>query len=133
MTNFEKYKDEILEIIANNQRVALKKGEHTLRVCEGFSCVNCVFNYPQSHNCNTNFANWLYDEYEETVDWSKVPVDTKVLVRNNVSGQWYKRYFAKYENEKVYVYPWGCTSWSADNKDDFVAFKNAKLADTEQF
>ena len=37
-------------------------------------------------------------EFEEVIDWSKVPVDTKVLVSRN-GKDWYRRYFAKLYQE----------------------------------
>ena len=39
----------------------------------------------------------------EKVDWSKVPVDTKVLVRDSM-GEWYKRYFAEYKDGIFYTF-----------------------------
>ena len=49
----------------------------------------------------------------DEVDWSKVEVDTKVLVRNpSISKSWSKAYFAKYKDGNVYVYDGGKTSWS---------------------
>ena len=49
---------------------------------------------------------------EDKVDWNKVEVDTKVLVRNKTDDNWLKRHFAKYEDGKVYVFKNGRTSWS---------------------
>ena len=46
------------------------------------------------------------------VDWSKIPVDTKVLVKNSQDQEWERRYFAKYEDGKVYAFMNGVTSWS---------------------
>ena len=44
-------------------------------------------------------------EYEEPeTDWSKVEVDTPILVRDVENENWYRRYFAKYENGKVYAW-----------------------------
>lgn len=51
-------------------------------------------------------------DFKEIVDWSKVPVDTKVLVSNN-GNTWHKRYFAKYEDGSVYAFSGGCTSFTA--------------------
>lgn len=48
------------------------------------------------------------------VDWSIVKVDTKILVKDTNSDVWKKRYFARYENETVYAFEHGKTSWSAD-------------------
>ena len=49
---------------------------------------------------------------EDKIDWDEVEVDTKVLVRDRSDVEWLKRYFAKYENGKVYVFNDGRTSWS---------------------
>ena len=49
---------------------------------------------------------------EDKIDWNKVEVDTKVLVRDRPYNEWLKRHFAKYENGKVYVFNDGRTSWN---------------------
>lgn len=46
------------------------------------------------------------------VDWSKVKVDTPVLVSND-NKEWIKRYFARYEDRNVYCWLNGKTSWTA--------------------
>lgn len=51
-------------------------------------------------------------EYLGIVDWSKVAVDTPVLVSND-NKEWTKRYFAKYEDGNVYCWLNGRTSWTA--------------------
>lgn len=54
----------------------------------------------------------LWEEYQEpSVDWSTVPIDTKVLVSDD-GEKWLKRYFASYEDGRVYVWYGGGTSWS---------------------
>ena len=52
-------------------------------------------------------------EYLGIVDWSKVPVDTPVLISND-KKIWFKRYFARYEDGKVYCWLNGKTSWTAE-------------------
>ena len=47
-------------------------------------------------------------------DWSKVEVDTKVLVRDYDDEVWTRRHFAKYENGTIYVYSVGTTSFTTD-------------------
>jgi hypothetical protein len=65
----------------------------------------------------------LYGEYEEIIQWDKVPIDTKVLV--SLDGEeWLKRYFAKYEYKKVYVWDYGATSYSSSH---CSSWKYAKL------
>lgn len=46
------------------------------------------------------------------IDWSKVAVDTPVLVSND-NKEWIKRYFARYEDGNVYCWLSGKTSWTA--------------------
>lgn len=58
--------------------------------------------------------NGLIDIAEELgiVDWSKVAVDTHVLVSND-NKEWIKRYFARYEDGNVYCWLSGKISWTA--------------------
>lgn len=58
------------------------------------------------------------------VDWSKVEVDTKILVSNH-GDVWHKRYFAKYENDKVCAFVGGATSFSKGGC--YISWKYAKL------
>ena len=128
MTNFEKYKDEILMISAVGQ-IALQKGK--LRPCYGTRCEDCDFS--GTDNCSLKALEWLKAEYKEPeVDWSKVPVDTPILVKEYEESEWAKRYFAKYEDENVYAFPGGSTSWSCNNSIYILQeWKYAKLADDE--
>ena len=68
-------------------------------------------------------------EYLGIVDWSKVPVDTPILVKDDYDDKWEKAYFAKHEDEMIYAWNDGRTSFSARNKDDAVIWDCAKLAD----
>ena len=58
------------------------------------------------------------------IDWSKVEVDTKILVSNH-GDVWHKRYFAKYENDKVCAFVGGATSFSKGGC--YTSWKYAKL------
>ena len=55
-------------------------------------------------------------EFKEVIDWSKVPVDTKVLVSDN-GEYWFRRYFAKFEEGDVYCFDSGATSFSVEDDD----------------
>ena len=66
-------------------------------------------------------------EYLGIVDWSKVVVDTPIFVRMKDEEPWVRRHFAKYENEKVYTWANGTTSWS-NNCEKCNYWKYAKLA-----
>ena len=63
---------------------------------------------------------------EHEIDWSKVAVDTPILVRDCDNEVWCKRHFAKYEDGKVYAWSSGVTSWTGT---DMIDWKFAILAE----
>ena len=65
-------------------------------------------------------------DFEEVVDWSKLPVDTKILVRQYNYEEWTERHFAKYEDGKIYAWMDGRTSFTA-LENEKTAWKYAKL------
>lgn len=128
MTNKEKYADKIIEIAAMS-KLALKDGEPV--PCVRMRCSECGFFSPD-HTCGFKARKWLDSEYvEPPVDWSKVAVDTPILVRDFEEDVWRNRYFSKYENGKVYTWLGGATSWSVDSG-DVTDWKFAKLAESEE-
>lgn len=68
-------------------------------------------------------------EYLGIVDWSKVAVDTPILVKDDYDDKWEKAYFAKYEDEMIYAWNNGRTSFSARSEDDTFIWDRAKLAE----
>lgn len=68
-------------------------------------------------------------EYLGIVDWSKVAVDTPILVKQNEQDEWEKRHFAYFKDERVYAWLCGATSWSADYEGDTTGWNLAKLAE----
>ncbi len=68
-------------------------------------------------------------EYLGIVDWSKVNVDTPILVSFDECN-WFRKYFAKVQNGTIYAWNDGATSWSVDNKEYCVtAWRYVKLAE----
>lgn len=67
-------------------------------------------------------------EYLGIVDWSKVAVDTPILVRR-FDDDWEKRHFAYFKNGKVYAWLGGATSWTVENSKYVFSWQNAKLAE----
>lgn len=62
------------------------------------------------------------------VDWSKVAVDTPILVEKTL-GVVVKRHFAKFENGRVCFFDNGLTSWSCDGDGiTYIAPKYVRLA-----
>ena len=68
-------------------------------------------------------------EYLGIVDWSKVKVDTPILVSDFNEKNWERRHFAFFDNERVYAWISGTTSWSTDNDKEAMSWKYAKLAE----
>ena len=119
MKNYEKYADEIKEYNGYN------------------FCTDFVVPYVlKSDDCFNNCSRcgmiqmiWLLEDYKEPeVDWSKVEVDTPILVRQGKNGEWLERHFAKYENGDVYAWVDGQTSWTGA---DEIKWKYAKLAEVD--
>lgn len=128
MTNKEKYADKIIDITVS--KLALKDGKPV--PCAEMRCSECGFYIP-NYSCKHKMVEWLHSEYvEPPVDWSKVAVDTPILVKDVKSGNWNRRYFAKYENGMLYAWADGATSWSVPCSDDMTRWKMAKLAESEE-
>ena len=121
MKNYEKYENEIRKY--NGDKFCVDFVQPYILKENGCASINC-------EACFMYQMIWLLKDYEEPkVDWSKVPVDTLILVRDFEDKEWLKRYFAKYENERVYAWGNGCTSRTADRMYDW---KYAKLAGSEE-
>ena len=119
MKNYEKYADEIREY----------KGE---TFCVDFVKPNIL----KSDHCESDCtkcrmlqAMWLLEDYEEPeVDWSKVEVDTPILVRDGEDEEWNKQHFAECDGKVVCAWRGGKTSWT---EDCVMGWKYAKLAESE--
>ena len=123
MKNYEKYADEIKEY--NGDSICTDFIEPYILKSINAKCVNT--SCPKCHLYRTI---WLMEDYEEPeVDWSKVEVDTPILVREYEHENWVRRYFAKYEGGKVYVWNNGRTSWT---EKFMTPWKFAKLAESEE-
>lgn len=133
MTNREKYAEQILDIACSGSRIAVKKNVMEPVPCPSISCQYCYLRLKKGSRCDDACKEWCESEYEEpSIDWSNVPVDTPILVRDSECGYWANRYFAKYENGQVYAWCDGCTSWSKLYGDeDCSPWKYAKLAKDE--
>ena len=121
MKNYEKYADEIKGCDGSNFcRDFVKPHILKSRSCANTSC----------DQCKMLQMLWLLEDYEETeTDWSKVEVDTPILVRYSEDGEWLRRHFAKYEDGIVYAWTDAYTSWTGD----FVTpWELAKLAESEE-
>ena len=112
MTNQEKYKEEILDLVISNACIGVDNETGELVACDSRDgCTWCKFN-DGPVSCTKLRKKWLNEEYvEPKVDWSKVPVDTPVLV--SVNGvDWWNRYFASFDGNFVFAWDDGATSWT---------------------
>lgn len=109
MKNIEKYRCEILDFSNDHGNFCdifiipkiLKK--YNLD-CTDINCGRCRFIQGM----------WMNEEYEEPkIDWSKVPVDTLIEVRDE-GTEWIKRYCEKYKSGYVYAFIDGTTSKTAN-------------------
>ena len=138
MLNIEKYKEELIKMgVININMLAIEGGKPA--ICndnyktKGITCIFCGF---KPDRCVYDATNWLFSKYKEPeVDWSKVKVDTPILVSEDTK-EWYKRYFAKFENGVVWSFCDGRTSWSARKnntiRNDTISWEYAKLAESEE-
>ena len=131
MLNIEKYKEELENIgVLNPAELAVIDGKPC--ICQEAECNMCEL-YSEESYCFDRTDNWLFSEYKEPeVDWSKVKVDTPILVKNTEAEEWQKRHFARFKNGKVYAWYDGLTSWSTAGEDHVNSWKYAKLAESEE-
>ncbi len=131
MTNREKYAEQILDIATSGSCIAVDKKGKMYR-CEKLVCRDCIFsrNENSERSCTENTKEWSEQEYvEPPVDWSKVPVDTKVYVRDFDNGFWIPRHFARFEDGKIVTWNDGATSFSIDGFNNVSKWNQGKLAE----
>lgn len=129
MTNREKFAKQILDIACNSEKIAVDKKTMKPVSCKDIPCGDCYFGADVSRNCNNACKEWCESEYiDQLIDWSKVPVDTPILVRDSQDNKWFRRHFANFKDDYVYAWDDGQTSWSSL---DTVEWAYAKLPEDE--
>lgn len=103
-------------------------------LCVGIKCNDCPFSF--GDDCIVDKGNEYNKtlkaikevmDYEIPTDWTKIDVDTPILV--SIDGnKWHKRYFAKYDDDIIYAFNDGRTSWTALPQ-DYIDWKYVKLAE----
>lgn len=132
MTNKEKFAQKILDIACSGSKIAVNKTTLEPIACNKIMCTDCLFNEGLvSTSCRGSVEKWANSEYvEPPIDWSKIAVDTPILVNDSNDHRWLKRYFAKYENGSVFAWNGGKTSWSSEGH--ATAWKLAKLPERSE-
>jgi hypothetical protein len=122
----------IIEVNMEGRKV-FKAGEHTVESCDKINCCNGSTTVDHSHNVFVkNLPALMQLDFHEVVDWGKVKQDAKVEVSYDGAKHFNdRRYFAKYENGKVRIYPHGQTSWSYTSGQILLAFnpEDVRLAE----
>ena len=122
MKNREKYKNELKNVIKMDGRICGFMKKHDVYQIigtdwESFCEMDCIA-------CGMALQLWLDEEYVEPqkpeVDWSKVPVDTLVRVRDNYNTEnCLLRYFKEFDEtlsmRQYVVWADGATSKTAGN------------------
>lgn len=123
MKNREKYKNKLVEVCKSGELMQFFNNY----VVPTYECGN--YEVINAEKVALLTALWLEEEYQEPeVDWSKVAVDTPILV--SMSDQnWKRRHFACYEDGKVHAWSGGKTSWTASS---YMHWMQAKLAEPQE-
>lgn len=131
MKNREKYRDEILNSVFRGNveaycEFAKKYVLPNLTDCTNGECEelhSCLL-------CRVIFTFWLDEEYE--VDWSNVPVDTLVRVRDREDQEWRLQYFKGIDDsssDRFMVWECGATSVTAEG--GYTNWKYCELVEDE--
>ena len=100
---------------------------------------NVVYVYTEgatSWTENQGSLPWKYAKLPEAkpeakpeIDWTKVPVDAKIFVKQCECEEWVPRHFAKFENRAVYAWVDGKTSHTTKAT---IKWTSAKLAEDKE-
>ena len=138
MKNRDKYSDKIIKIVLNGETCDFMKNVVIPLYIDGRESSENFCNTSSCESCSKLFAFWLDEEYIEPpkpeVDWSKVPVDTLVRVRDRENQEWTLMYFKEISDTnppyKFKVWCNGATSKTACDG-DYVGWIYCELVEVE--
>lgn len=110
MTNFEKYKDEILRIAAESHGNPAKK-DGAVVACTGLKCKECDFG--DVSNCGESRLKWLYEDNGEEPDgcdgckyeYKKEDESPCTKCCNNYTSKWERKPKKTRQDEFLEYYP----------------------------
>lgn len=134
MKNREKYREEIIKAIKSRETCEFMNDTVIPEFIGSKTDSKCICEMGDCRACLIRFTLWLDEEYEEhEVDWSKVPVDTLVRVRDREDQEWILRYFKGINdgNAMCRYSAWesGATSKTAEGK--YLCWKYCELVEDE--
>lgn len=123
MKNREKHREEIIKAIKSRETCEFMNDTVIPEFIGSKTDSKCICEMGDCRACLIRFTLWLDEEYIEPpkpeVDWSKVPVDTLVRVRDYENREWCLRYFKGFDNSnpagKYEVWSNGMTSKTASD------------------
>lgn len=130
MKNREKYKNELMDTIKNDGNICEFMIKHGVSQMFGKD-MESFCRETECQSCTTALQLWLDEEYEEPkVNWSNVPVDTLVRVRDREEQDWILRYFKGINEEHRYeAWESGATSKTAKGK--YLCWRYCELVEDE--
>ena len=114
MTNYESVDPKDIRTVFERY-FAVNKNTNEINTCGKIDCDECLFNECGKAFCYYVKKKWLDQpvfDLEKDIDWSKVPVDTPVLVWSSGNCT-YNRYFSGIKDGRFGTYGDGLTSWSS--------------------
>lgn len=134
MKNREKYKNELMDVIKKDGKLCEFVKKHEVfrmfgKDSKSYCKMTCV-------TCGTALQLWLDEEYEEPpkpeVDWSKIPVDTLVRVRDHEDNEWVLRYFKGIDDSSTEKFmAWECGTTSVTAEGSYTNWKYCELVEDE--
>lgn len=141
MKNREKYREEIARTLENddilNEKMCTFTRDNVIpKFISEENREQCRCGTLSCAVCSKIFAFWLDEEYVEpqkpAVDWSKVPVDTLVRVRDDEDEEWVPRYFVGIdENHKGRYMVWAGGATSKTSRGSTMHWKYCELVEDE--
>lgn len=141
MKNREKYRSEIVEVLkehnADNEKMCCFLRDNVIpQFTSEEDMERAICGNLECHTCTQMFSFWLDEEYVEPqkpeVDWSKVPVDTLVMVRDSEHDEWVLRYFKGIdENHQRRYAAWSGGATSVTAHGSITHWKYCELVEDE--
>lgn len=137
MKNREKYREEIIKAIKSRETCEFMNDTVIPEFIGSKTDSKCICEMGDCRACLIRFTLWLDEEYIEPpkpeVDWSKVPVDTLVRVRDAEDEKWLLRYFKgisdKHLRRRYEAWESGATSKTAKGK--YLCWNYCELVEDE--
>lgn len=135
MKNREKYREEIIKAIKSRETCEFMNDTVIPEFIGSKTDSKCICEMGDCRACLIRFTLWLDEEYEEPpkpeVDWSKVPVDTLVRVRDFEIEEWTLRYFKGIDEEAPgsRFMAWDGGSTSKTSNGEYTYWKYCELVE----